>query len=35
MLDVDLKARTFVITYLDKNGMEMILNLEEDFYWDE
>ena len=35
VLDADLKARTFVITYLDKNGMEMILNLEEDFYWDE
>lgn len=35
VLDADLKARTFVITCLDKNGMEMILNLEEDFYWDE
>lgn len=35
VLDADLKASTFVITCLGKDGTEMILNLEEDFYWDE
>lgn len=35
VLDADLKARTFVISCLGKDGTKMILNLEEDFYWDE
>lgn len=33
-LHADLKMRAFEITYLDREGIERRLSLDEDFYWE-